>query len=94
MTEHYYYPEKLEPVQEILDHQTDEQFGKNYAQTMRNVYELTDEQAQMLYRIALGSGTPYEGDWEPAKAVFINGEAVLRIKFRNTTVLDVLPYTA
>ena len=92
MTDHYHYPETLDPVQEKLDHQTKEQFEKNYAQTVRHVYELTYEQAQMFYQIGVGSGSG--GNWVPAKAVFINGEVVLRIKFRNTTVLDVLPYTA
>lgn len=94
MSQHYHYPEKLEPTKEILDHQTDEQLANNYAQTVWNVYKLTGEQARELFRNAMGERVDSQGEWVPPKAVFINGEAVLRIKFSGEHTYTVLPYTA
>lgn len=93
MTEHYHHPEQLEPVQVNLDAQTPEQLQKNYAQTTRNTYELTDEQARELYNAGVGTGNAYDGNWVPARVVHINGEVVIRLKLRGTTAYTMMPFT-
>lgn len=93
MTEHYHYPEKMEPVKVNLDEQTPEQLQKNYAQTMYNTYELTDEQLRELYNAGVGTGSAYEGNWVPARVVHINGEVVIRLKPRGTTTYTMMPFT-
>jgi hypothetical protein len=94
MSDRYYYPEELLSVEEVLIHQTKEQLEKNYAQTTLNVYELTDEQAAQLFKAGVGSGSVREGNWVSAKTVLINGEPVLRIKFRGSHTQNVLPFTS
>ncbi|WP_144241843.1 hypothetical protein [Pseudomonas chlororaphis] len=94
MPGHYHHPERLEPVQEVLDRQTPEQYQKNYAQGMYNVYELTDEEARTLFDAGVGTGSIFEGNWVPARVVHINGEVVIRLKFRGTTAYSSLPCTA
>ncbi|NMX94270.1 MULTISPECIES: hypothetical protein [unclassified Pseudomonas] len=93
MTEHYHYPEKLEPVQVNLDQQTDEQLQKNYAQTMYNTYELSDDQLRELHSAGVGTGSPFDGNWVPARVVHINGEVVIHLKPCGTTTYTVLPFT-
>lgn len=82
----YYCPEALEPVEEVLDQQTETQLNRHYAQTAYNVYELTDGLAAELARAAEGSGSVFTGNWVPAKTVLINGEVVLYFKFKGSHV--------
>ncbi|UHG95788.1 hypothetical protein [Pseudomonas sp. 7-41] len=84
-------PDRLEPSVACLNKQTDDQLEKNYAQCNHNVYELSLEQAQLLYRTALGSGSAIQKNWIPGRAVEINGEPVLYIKFEGSHTHHVLP---
>lgn len=91
MSQHYHYPEKLEPTQEILDHQTDEQLVKNYAVTEWNVYELDNDQCEEIFNIASGSGNFFLGNWIKSRPVTINGENLLRVKKAGSHVMFVMP---
>lgn len=84
-------PDRLEPSTACLDNQTDDQLGKNYAQCTYNVYELTLEQAQLLYRTVMGSGLDVQNNWVPGRPVEINGEPVLYIKFEGSHTYHPLP---
>lgn len=87
----YFHEETLDPVDVVLDHQKKENLDKNLAQTSLYVYELTDEQARLLYSKAMGSGSAYTGDWIPGANVHINGERVIYIQSKGSFVKTVLP---
>lgn len=91
MSDPYYFPEVIQAVQENLIHQTADQLGRCFAQTMWNVYELTDEQYRDLMAHALGSGSM--SNFTPGRPVYINAEVVLRVKPKGTHTQTVLPFT-
>jgi len=91
MSNPFNLPDRLEPVAVCLGKQAPEQLEKNYAQGTHNVYELTDEQAQLLYRTVMGSGAGITKNWVPGRSVEINGEAVLYIKFKGEHTHHIFP---
>ncbi|MDP9523708.1 hypothetical protein [Pseudomonas putida] len=84
---------RFEPVTQVLDHQTDYQLRKNFAQTFYNVYELTDDQAQEVNRVGLGFGNFFDGSFIEGRTVTINGEVVLSLKMRGSNVYLRMPCT-
>lgn len=87
----FFYEQRLEPVDVVLDQQKQENLHKNLAQTYQYVYELTDEQARLLSSKAEGTGSVFTGNWVPGANVHINGERVIFIQFRGSFVKMVLP---
>ena len=92
MSNPYHYTLDQPPVKEVLDRQTDEQLGKNYAQTSGHVYELSDEQLQEIRAITCGTGSVFTGDWVEARPLTINGERLMSTVEKGTHVKLIPPY--
>lgn len=87
----YIYPFELLPSKEILNYQTDSQLAKNFAQTVKNTYELNDQQAYDIYKTCVGTGAFETNDWIPGRPVDINNERVIYIKFKDSHTLHAMP---
>lgn len=85
--------DRLEPVIEVLDHQTDDQLHRNFVQTLYSVYEVTEAQAYEIRRIGFGSGSIFTGDFVEGRTVTINGEVVLSLKMSGCNAYLRMPCT-